>query len=96
MTDRNEQIKAFAEKNNLTPAEAELVYGTNSDPDEILKNYSLLQEIKTSKVRDSDQIRETDLEKQTMDLLNQADEALKAGNTARSISLRRQAFDKKR
>jgi hypothetical protein len=95
MTDRNEQIKEFAAKNNLTEAEAQLVYGAG-DPEQIMLNFAMLQEIKTGRVHDAKQVYETDLERQSQDLLHQADEALAAGDTAKSIRLRRQAFDKKK
>ena len=96
MSDKNEMIKQFAADHKLTESEAILVYGSG-DPDEIARNYSLLEEIKTGKTDNGDQgnqgqIRETDLQKRAQDLLNKADEMMKAGNTAGSISLRRQAY----
>jgi hypothetical protein len=97
MTDRNEQIKEFAAKNNLTEAEATLVYGDGT-ADDFAKNFALLQEIKggqSGNQGNQGQTRETDLQRQAQDLIQKADEALRNGDTAKSISLRRQAFDTK-
>jgi regulator of RNase E activity RraA len=93
--EKEQAIKEFAAKHNLTIAEAGLVFGDGTEED-FARNFGFLQEVKTGKVRDADQVRETDLQKQAMDLLNQADEAMKAGDVNKSIRLRRQAFDKKK
>lgn len=100
MEDRKEQIREFAEKHNLTIAEAGLVYGDGSEED-FAKNFALLQEIKGGQSgnqgqgQDQDQVRETDLQRQAQDLLTKADEMLAKGNVEASIRLRRQAFDTK-
>jgi hypothetical protein len=92
MSDKNEMIKQFAADHNLSESEAILVYGTG-EPDEIARNYSLLEEIKGGQSGDQgNQTRQTDLERQANDLFARAEEALKAGDTAKSISLRRQAY----
>ena len=88
--EKEQAIKDFAEKNNLTEAEAALVY-VDGDPEQTMLNFSTLKSVKTGKVRDADQIRNDDLANQTNDLLAQADEALKAGNVYKSIHLRRMA-----
>ncbi|MDD4274274.1 MAG: hypothetical protein PHG14_11170 [Desulfobacter postgatei] len=88
--EKEQAIKDFAEKNNLTEAEAALVY-VDGDPEKTMLNFSTLKSVKTGKVRNADQIRNDDLAKQSNDLLAQADEALRAGDTYKSIHLRRMA-----
>lgn len=90
MEDREQQIKEFAEKNDLTEAEASLVY-VDGDPEKTMLNFSTLKSVKTGKVRNADQIRDDDHVNQTNDLLAQANEALKAGDVYKSIHLRRMA-----
>ena len=94
MEDREQKIQEFAEKHNLTQAEAVLVYADGTE-ENIAANYALLQEIKTGKVHDDDQVRQSDLQKQAQELIAKADEMLAKGNVEASIRLRRQAHGMK-
>jgi len=98
----NEQIKQFAEKNNLTEAEATLVYGTGEEQ-EIARNFALLQEVKGgsgdqnqgNQGQDNTPPRQNDTAKRATELHNKADEMMRKGNIEQSIRLRRQAHGMK-
>jgi hypothetical protein len=94
----NEQIKQFAEKNNLTEAEATLVYGTGEEQ-EIARNFALLQEVKggtgDQQNQSQSQTRANDPFVKAQELLNKADEMMRKGNIEQSIRLRRQAHGMK-
>ena len=88
--EKEQKIQEFAEKNGLTEAEAGLVY-VDGDPEQTMLNFSTLKGVKVGKVKEADQLRNDDHVNQTNDLLAQANEALKAGDTYKSIHLRRMA-----
>lgn len=97
-----EQIKEFAEKNKLTIPEATLIYGDGTE-ENIAVNFALLNEVKSGTGnQDNQDNQESDPAARAQDQLieaqrlhNAADEALKNGNVAASISYRRLAYETK-
>jgi len=88
---REEKIKAFAEKHNLTQSEAELVYGNGTEED-FARNFAYLMEIKGKQNPGSaDPVQQH--ENEVARLLEEADKALKQGDIASSVRLRRRAYE---
>ena len=88
---REQKIKELAEKNDLTLSEASLVFGTGTAED-FARNFAYLQEIKGKQnPGNPDPVQQH--ENEVARLLEEADKALKQGDIASSVRLRRMAYE---